>query len=202
MWLSQSRAEEWLKYMGWEPSNSLVDWEKRNRYLLTKNGKPNILDDGGAHGRKAIYLASLGFYDIYLADVNVYSLRIGKEKLVDKIEDGKKRIEFIRENSIYHPFQNSVFDAVISFGLTHWLNNLEEIEQYLLDCRRILKPQGLLFGMTFKEWENMPKGLPRYPIFMDKETLKNLIQNSEFDIIKIYEKRKEDKIGWFFETKK
>jgi len=202
MWISRETAEDWFRYKGWKPSTSLIGWEKRNRYLLVKNGMAKILDDGGAHGRNAIYLASLGIYDVYLTDVNVYSLKMGKEKVLDKSKDKKKRIEIIQSDSKYHPFQNEVFDAIISHSLTHWLNNLEEVYQYLLDCYRILRPQGILFGMTFKEWRKVSEKFSRYPIFVNKETLKELIEKSGFDIVKIYEEVKGNKIAWFFEIKK
>jgi SAM-dependent methyltransferase len=122
---------------GWD-KGKLKIWEQ----LVTDNFPygAKILDIGSGGGREAFALYKQGFEVIGL-DISKYAVEEANE--VAMINDSK--VEFYHYDGEFIPFKDEIFDIVIiwnqTFGLLYG-KSYKEI--YLSECKRVLKPGGLL----------------------------------------------------------
>ena len=108
--------------------------------LFRKRGVKKVLDLGCGSGSHLVYLAKHGF-EVYGIDNSEEAVKIAEECFRDSGLKGDLRI-----GSIYGklPYEDSFFDAVISFRVIHHAR-INEIRRCVKEIDRILKPSGLIF---------------------------------------------------------
>jgi len=108
--------------------------------LESKNGV--IADIGcGTLGFTHKMYAESKVKGLFLCDLSIEMLKIGKEKL----ESGEKDIStmtFLRSDAFNMPFKNNIVQTVLSFGVFHIFQNPSRLIEEVV---RILKPNGQLF---------------------------------------------------------
>ncbi len=120
-----------------------VDSQERkilNKLLTNKNDI--VLDLACGSGRLLNY-ANLG------VDASVEMVKIAKEKFPDK--------KIVVSDAELTTFENNSIDTIISFHFFMHLNK-EKIKNILLECNRILKPNGkIIFDIPSKKRRNLLK---------------------------------------------
>lgn len=79
--------------------------------------------------------------DLYLCDLSLEMLKIGKCKLEGQ-SGNVNSINFLRSDALNMPFKNSSVQTVLCFGLFHIFENPSQL---ILETTRILNTKGLLF---------------------------------------------------------
>ncbi len=106
------------------------------KYLKKYNFK-SILDVGAGTGAYSIMLANKGF-DVTAVELVKHNLRI--------IEEKTKDVKCFLGNAInLKKFKDNSFDCVLLFGPLYHLFNTEDKLKALLEAKRIVKPNGLIF---------------------------------------------------------
>ena len=121
----------------WKDRKLLLKQEKYllGKYIKNKNSK--ILEAGTGGGRIALYLYSLGFYNILAFDFVSNMIQIAKEKnnKIDFIEADATDLSSIRDNSYNYAIY---LQQIIS------LVPIDKIDKALSESYRILKPDGII----------------------------------------------------------
>lgn len=148
-----------------------------------KNLKPNIIVDLGA---------GTGFYSVRLAELFseaiIYSLDISDtliKWMEENIASKYKNIKILKSHETLLPLQDDFADALMMVNLHH---ELDEPENLLFECRRILKPGGIIIISDWKK-EEFPKG-PPLEIKIDSNTTADHMKNAGFTNVSIDESLK------------
>lgn len=100
-----------------------------------------IYDIGGGYGEYSYYLTSLG-YDVYLYDLSEWNIEMSNE-LGKELGLTLKAAEVADARSIDR--ESASADAILLFGPLYHIVNYSERMLCLKECRRLLKPNGVLF---------------------------------------------------------
>ncbi|MEK6878133.1 MAG: class I SAM-dependent methyltransferase, partial [Nanoarchaeota archaeon] len=113
--------------------------------IFRKNNIRKILDLGCGYGRHVIYFAKRGF-DVSGIDISKEGIKITNSWL--KKENLKADLKI---GDIYKklPYPDNSFDAVIATGVIDH-NEIQNIRKMILELRRVLRPNGLIFIVTAK----------------------------------------------------
>ena len=106
-----------------------------------------VVDLGCGAGRYTIWLAQSG-YDVYACDASEGMLNKTKEGL-EKIgyQDMEQKILKSRLEDL--PFEDEMFDIVLTNGVIHNAFTCKEYKQCLEECVRVLKTDGVLYLSVF-----------------------------------------------------
>jgi ubiquinone/menaquinone biosynthesis C-methylase UbiE len=145
-----------------------------------KNLKPeNIVDLGAGTGFYSIKLAEL------FSEAMIYSLDIS-ETLINWMEENiapkYRNIKVIKSHENQLPLVDDFADVLIMINLHH---ELDDPENLLLECRRILKPEGIIIISDWKK-EEFTKG-PSVEIKIDSSTTVNQLIKTGFSNVIIDE---------------
>ncbi|MCH5198534.1 MAG: methyltransferase domain-containing protein [Oscillospiraceae bacterium] len=110
-----------------------------------------IYDIGGAYGEYSFWLASLG-YEVYLYDLSEKNIKMahkfgrkcGAQLHCAEVADARKI-----------PRSDESADAILLFGPLYHLTEREEREKCLAECKRLLKPGGLLFTANINAYASV-----------------------------------------------
>ena len=179
---SQS-GEEWTcdaQYRGLDPlrwKNNLIN------EMILKYFRRNsiILEIGPGAGRWTEFLHPLA-KNLIVADISKKCLNICKKRFntVDKIEYRiiDKKLEFIDNNTIDHVWSYDVFVHI----------NPSDVEKYVEDFSRILKPGGVAIIHHSGKFSNSNEKMDGWRAYMDKEQFANFVQKFGMKIIEQNEK--------------
>ena len=117
-----------------------------------------VADLGCGAGRYTIWLAQNGF-DVYACDASIGMLNRTKEGLK------KIRYQNIEEKVVHSrleklPFDDEIFDIVLTNGVIHNAYTVEEFFQCLKECMRVLKQDGILYLSVFTS-DTIDEGLEK-----------------------------------------
>lgn len=133
----------------------LIEFERTKEILLEElpPAPAVIYDIGGGYGEYSYWLSSLG-YEVYLYDIaekNIeMSCELGKERGLTL-----KCAEVADARSINRPDASA--DAILLFGPLYHIVDRSERLLCLRECRRLLKPNGLLFTANITRYSTMLK---------------------------------------------
>jgi ubiquinone/menaquinone biosynthesis C-methylase UbiE len=122
---------------GWD-KGKLKIWEQQVADNFPQGAK--ILDIGSGMGREAFVLYRQGFEVVGL-DISKYAVDKAGEEAVKR----DSKVEFYYYDGEYIPFKDEMFDVVIIWNQTFGLLYGDKYkESYLQECKRVLKPGGIL----------------------------------------------------------
>ena len=121
----------------------LIEFARTKEILLeTLPPAPAVIYDiGGAYGEYSYWLASLG-YEVYLYDLSEKNIEMA-HKFGKKCGVSLRCAEVADARAIPQPDENA--DAILLFGPLYHLPERIERDKCLAECKRLLKPGGLLF---------------------------------------------------------
>lgn len=132
--------------------NALLEWNRLEgyhfefeitKYMLKKHlKKGSILDIGGGPGRYSIYLATLG-YDVTLIDLSDGNVEFAKRKAE---ELGVKINTYQCDARDLSKLDLGKFDNVLLMGPLYHLSKKEDQESCVIEAKKHLKDDGLLFA--------------------------------------------------------
>lgn len=115
------------------PLKIIVDFNK----MLPKNKKLNILDLGCGTGRHTKYFGKNKNFEMFAFDSSEKALEILKKEYVGT------NLNIIKGFFDKLPFKNNFFDVIISTKTLHH-GSLVEIQKFISEITRVLKPRGFL----------------------------------------------------------
>lgn len=114
-----------------------------------KLGVTRVLDLGSGAGRNSQLLFELG-YDVYACDLFDGMVQATSQRLIKAGMDlAEVKQKVLKASMLHLPYQDQIFDAIISNGVYHNAFNLNEFGQALGESSRVLKPEGYLCFNTF-----------------------------------------------------
>lgn len=110
----------------------------KQRYLLAEklSSKKSVLEVGAGHGI-AVNLLSGVASDYIAGEFSNENIRIINDR-------GIGNLKFVQMDAHNIPFKNKSFDLIIAMAMIYYL----DIEKFLTEVKRLLKPNGVLFFCT------------------------------------------------------
>ena len=152
------------------------------KYISFYNvSKDNFLDIGCANGFLIKEAKKFGFANVNGSEISLKAINSAHKSVKDSIMQGPFNQKNYSEN-----FFDVVFFAMI-------IEHFENPNKFLKDVYKILKPGGLLIGITHDEKNFLSRLLKnKHPIIndehisvFDKMTLKNIIKKNNFEILNV-----------------
>ncbi|MFX0018429.1 MAG: methyltransferase domain-containing protein [Promethearchaeota archaeon] len=132
-----------------------LKYTRKTFNMLPKMENPSILDIGCGSGAPTIELARLSDGEITGIDINQTALDRFKLKIVK--EGLSTRIRILNRSVYNTDFSAESFNLIWDEGVLHLLN----IKKSLVECHRVLKPNGFLVVGEGIKWIN--KNLEVFP---------------------------------------
>lgn len=123
----------------------LIEFERTKEILLEKLPKPPavIYDIGGAYGEYAWWLASLG-YEVHLFDLSETNIAMSIELAAEY--PGVKLVSAMVSDARSIPRPDKSADAILLMGPLYSITEYEERILSIIESRRLLKDNGILFS--------------------------------------------------------
>jgi len=141
----------------------LIEFARTKEILLeTLPPAPAVIYDiGGGYGEYAYWLTSLG-YEVYLYDIAKGNIRLA-EDMGKELNLTLRTAAVADARNINRPHCSA--DAILLFGPLYHIIERDERLECLRECRRLLKPGGLLFTANISSCSTAIK----YIAFYDKK---------------------------------
>jgi ubiquinone/menaquinone biosynthesis C-methylase UbiE len=136
---AERRFRSEYEYAAWEYLRSAKVIQALERAGVTLRGR--VLDDGCGSGGTALSLAEETSFAVGL-DLHA-RFRGSGTRLRD--ERGIANAGFVQGDATTLPFRDGSFDLVFSHSV---IEHVSDAEGYLAECRRVLRPQGILYLST------------------------------------------------------
>jgi SAM-dependent methyltransferase len=165
--VSKEAAKVWLEERGWKPSRTAREICNDLEKGMFHYGEPGngtfkkgmtLCDIGGAHGRDCLHLSKAGFSAI-LVDPNIYSLEYTREKMK---QEGAY-FALIEGVLPYLPLADKSVDIVEFRGALHHIPYEHQLDA-LNEINRIMKPNGILYSMSYGNFGKPPPKKALYPL--------------------------------------
>ncbi|MCB9325638.1 MAG: methyltransferase domain-containing protein [Lewinellaceae bacterium] len=122
--------------------NSPQDYSNFCKKGIKHSSNGIIVDIGcGTLGFTSKIYAETILQDLYLCDLSLEMLRLGRIKLENKSKD-MSSVTFMRSDALHMPFKDNIVQTVLSFGVFHIFDNPSRLLEEIV---RILNPDGKLF---------------------------------------------------------
>lgn len=139
----------------------IIEFERTKEILLDKLSPPPavIYDIGGAYGEYAWWLASLG-YEVHLFDLSETNIRMSAELSDEYPGLSLKSAEVCDARAIARPDKSA--DAVLLMGPLYSITEYEERILTIIESRRVLKDNGVLFSAALTPYSVLVARLAAY----------------------------------------
>jgi len=121
-------------------------WQQHiNRYIFAAGFARDkvVLDVACGAGYGSDYLIKMGAKKVVGGDISEDAIEYARAQY--KSND----LQFVRLNAVKLPFSRDCFDAIVSFET---IEHLKEYENFLFECKRVLKDKGLFICSTPNKW--------------------------------------------------
>ena len=138
----------------------LIEFERTKELLLEHLPPPPavVYDLGGAYGEYAFWLAEQG-YEVHLFDLSETHIRMAEEhEKVSGLRLAAAEVADAREI----PRPDASADAMLLFGPLYHMTEAGERAACLAECRRLLKPGGMLATAHITPWAPMLDNVIHY----------------------------------------
>lgn len=143
-----------LTNVGWYQPIPITSLELLSELNISKNS--SIIDIGGGDSFLADNLLDQGFNDISVLDVSLKSLDRAKVR----IGESAKQIQWIHSDIVKYKSSNQ-FDCWHDRATFHFLTNTNDQDQYIHNCKQVVKNGGYLIIGTFsKQGPEKCSGIP------------------------------------------
>lgn len=138
----------------------LIEFERTKEILLeTLPPAPAVIYDiGGGYGEYACWLATLG-YEVYLYDIAEKNIEMARE--LEAETDGILAMADVADARSIPRSDNSA-DVILLFGPLYHITEYGERMLCLKECRRLLKPGGMLYTANITCFSTTLKYVARY----------------------------------------
>ncbi len=119
--------------------------------------KDSVLDLGCGNGR---------FYPLVEKRKAFYIGVDNSQKLVDIAKEKYPQVNFYVADALNLSFPDDTFNQIFSMAVFHHIPSVDFRKKFLSECKRVLKPEGLLIVTVWNLWQS-PKG--------KKEIFKNVL---------------------------
>ncbi len=129
-----------------EASRQMDEEMDRIVKIFQERGVRRVLDLACGVGRHTLYLAKAGF-EVYGIDISSEGIKIARHQLREKNLKAHLKV-----GSIYEalPYPDDFFDAIVCIrSINH--GKIEDIRKTIIEIKRVLKPEGLIFITTRKK---------------------------------------------------
>jgi len=153
------------------------------RYIFASNFIKNnelVVDIACGIGYGSYVLAKKGVKKIIGIDISNLAIEYGKKRYSGKVNS---IIEFIVGDAMKIPIYSDKVDVIVSFETIEHLN---DPETFLLECRKILKNEGLFILSTPNKYIKRHEENPYHIRELYIEELLSMLNNSGFDIVDVY----------------
>jgi len=136
----------------------------------------NVLDVACGAGYGSSYLFKRGAKSVVGGEISINDVKTAQEVY------GSKGVQFVALDATLLPFENEVFDAVISMET---IEHLARYKDYLSECKRVLKKGGVYICSTPNKGHGIPEIKSFSPYHVHEfyiEELKNLISEYFTDV--------------------
>ncbi len=139
----------------------IIEFERTKEILLDKLPLPPavIYDIGGAYGEYAWWLASLG-YEVHLFDLSETNIRMSAELSDEYPGLSLESAEVCDARAIARPDKSA--DAVLLMGPLYSITEYEERILTIMESRRVLKDNGVLFSAALTPYSVLVARLAAY----------------------------------------
>lgn len=157
----------------------LIEFARTKELLLEYLPPPPavVYDIGGAYGEYAFWLAEMG-YEVHLFDLVEEHIRLAKEHMKDApCMHCPKSAEVADARNV--PRKDASADAILLLGPLYHLPERNDRKACLAECRRLLKPGGLLMTAHIVPWAPMVNNVIHYdenPMLSDPATFMRLAE--------------------------
>jgi len=182
---------------------------KHGRYPEIQEKKGSLLDYGCGTGDDIRALVHDGYprekvvgYDVNWSSINMgFDLYLDRDTWMDRFVVSKK-----------FPFPPSTFDVVYSGSVLHVLGTKRAVKIYVYNTYSVLKPTGTFFGSTLGFGKEHPRPAKkgwklggwrrRGLMLLSQEALHELLRETGFSDIEVYQESEADKLRlWFYARK-
>ena len=145
-----------------------IEFERTKEILLEKLPKPPavIYDIGGAYGEYSWWLSSLG-YEVHLFDLSETNIEISGELAIEYPGTTLKSALVCDARSIPRPDKSA--DAILLMGPLYSITEYEERVLAIIESRRLLKDDGILFSAALTPYSVL---VSRLAVYHEDETKK------------------------------
>lgn len=118
-----------------------------------------IYDIGGGYGEYAWWLSSLG-YEVHLFDLSITNIEMSATLAERYLHANLHHAEVADAREIPRP--NASADAILLMGPLYHIVEYKERQKALLECHRLLKPNGLLFSAAITRYATILWAITTY----------------------------------------
>jgi ubiquinone/menaquinone biosynthesis C-methylase UbiE len=147
-------SSQQITSMPWYNENLDIDLEAELEKRKINQGK--FLDLGTGPGTQAIKLYEKGFH-VTASDISKTAI----EKANELYNNNIKKIDFIVDDILSSNFKENEFDYIFDRGCFHVIS-INDRKQYIMEIKRILKNNGILFLKCFSDKEQGDYGPYRF----------------------------------------
>lgn len=149
-------AENGRLYMGL----GLIEFARTKELLMAYLPKPPavVYDIGGAYGAYAFWLAELG-YEVHLFDLVEAHIRMARKR---EAECGIRLSAAEVADARCIPRKDGTADAIVLLGPLYHLAERAERDACLAECRRLLRPGGVLVTAHITPWAPLLNNVVHY----------------------------------------
>jgi len=125
------------------PDENLIRLFSGGSNIFLPKASSRLLDHGFGSANNSLYFARLG-YEVFGAEISESAINFAYDFFKSKGEKG----DFRHIKGTELPFDNNMFDIVVSWNCIHYNGTYEDVKKTLDNIYKVLKPGGVILLST------------------------------------------------------